>query len=313
MRIWRAAIATFFVAFMANARAWALEIWPAHALTLVVPHEAGGLTDQLTRLLAEPLSERLGVRVITAPRAGAGGLIAALSVAQARPDGYTMLIFNNTVLYAAAAAPEPRPDLLSRLRPVAYVAGFPNALVVHPSVPAQTPVELLAYLRVNGSRVVCGALSDWGDGCRALSEAVGQPIAHLSYGGRSGLNADLRRGVVRMALTPLPGLIVDARLRVLAVSTAERLPRWPELPTMREAGIPFELLTINAVYAPMGTPDHIVQRVSAEVAHIMTTEPMRSQLDRLGGIPGPADIPAVDARFRAEWDRAEADRTRSDH
>ena len=307
MRFRFAAIAACLVALLAPGRSWAQGGWPAHPVSLIVPFESGGLTDQLARFVAEQLAERLAARVNVVSRPGAGGLIGAQAAAQARPDGYTLIVFSNAILYAAAAAPEPRPDLLARLRPVANIAAFPNILAVHPSIPAENPGELIAYLRVNGRQIVCGAFTPWGDVCRALSEAAGVPVPFLLYGGRGRLNQDLLDGVVRVAATPLAGFATSGRgLRALAVSSATRVPELPDLPTMTESGIPFEMVAVNAIFAPVGTPDAIIRRLSGEVAHIMATPAAQALMRELGAVPGPADIATLDARFRLDWDLARA-------
>jgi tripartite-type tricarboxylate transporter receptor subunit TctC len=285
---------------------------PARGITIIVPYAAGGVTDALARMMAERLTPRLGVTVVAENRSGAGGLIAAQAVARARPDGATLLMHSSAILVVAANTPDLRFDPIAELTPVGFVAGLPGVLVVNPSVPARSMPELLAWLRANPGRVNCGILGEGStdhQACKAIERTADTTMEFPVYRGLPPLNIDLLAGTIQMnfgsASIQMP-LVREGRLRALAVGTAQRLPELPDLPTLVEAGVPYDGLAVNALFAPAGTPAPMLARLNAEVAAIMAEPAMRERIAGMGALPGPPDAASLGATFRRDWERARA-------
>ena len=282
------------------------------AITIVVPYAAGGVTDALARLVAERLTPRLGVSVVVDNRAGAGGLIAAQFVAAAKPDGRTLLMNSSAILPVAANTPDLRFDPVKDLAAVAFVAGLPSVLVVHPSVPATTVAELLAYLRANPGKLNCGILGEGGgdhQGCMALAAASGSRMEYLPYKGLAPLDLDLIGGNIQLnigsAAVQMP-LVREGKLRVLATAMASRVADYPDVPTLLESGVPYDALAINALFAPARTPPETLARFNAEIAAILAEPEMRKRIESMGLILGPPDIESLAAAFKRDWERTKA-------
>ncbi len=290
--------------------------FPSRPITLLVPYAPGGITDTLARMMAERLSARLGVPVAAENRSGAGGLIAAQATARAPADGTTLMMHSSAILVVAANAPDQNFNPQAMLAPVAFVAGLPALLVATPSLPVHTMPELLRWLRDNPGRANFGILgegsSDHQAG-KALERAAGTRMEFPVYRGLPPLNVDLLSGAIQLNFGSLPvqmPLAREGRLRALAVGTAQRLADHPDLPTLREAGVDYDGLAVNALFAPAGTPAAVLARLNAEAAAIMQEPAVRERILALGGITGPADIASLGALFQRDWDRAQAARPR---
>ncbi len=297
-----------FLAFPARAQG----TFPSQPITIVVPYAAGGITDTLARLMAERLSARLGVAVVVDNRGGAGGLIGAQIVARAKPDGYTLLMHSSAILVVAANQPDKRFDPMKELEPVAFVAGLPAVLVVHPDVPVKTVAELVAYVRANPGKLNCGNVGEGGgdhQGCVAIERAAGSRMEHLSYRGLPPLDLDLLAGVIQLnigsAAVQMP-LVKEGKLRVLATAMAKRLPDLPDVPTLLESGVPYDALASNAIFAPAGTPPPVVARLNSEIAAILAEPAVRARIESMGLLYGPPDTAALGAMFQRDWERAQA-------
>lgn len=296
--------------------AMAQPAFPARPITIVIPYAAGGITDTLARMMAERLSPRLGVPVVAENRSGAGGLIAAQAVARAPADGHTLLMHSSAILVAAANAPDQNFDPSATLAPVAFVAGLPSVLVAHPALPVRTIQDLLRYLRQNPGRVNCGVLGEGSSdhqACLAIARAAGSTMEYPVYRGLPPLNIDLLAGAIQLNLGSIPvqmPLARDGRLRALAVATPERLPDIPDLPTLRESGVDWDALAINALFAPAGTPAATIARLNAESAAILQDAEIRARIVAMGAILGPPDAASLGATFLRDWNRARAARQR---
>lgn len=300
----------------AAAAAQAQTAFPSRPVTIIVPFAAGGITDILARLMAERLSPRLGVPVVVENRSGAGGLIAAQAVARAPADGHTLLMHSSGILFAAANAPEQNFDPNASLAPVAFVAGLPSVLVVHPSVPARNVAELLRHIRENPGRLNCGVLGEGTSdhlSCQAVARAAGGTMEYPVYRGLPPLNLDLLAGAIQLNIGSVPvqmPLAREGKLRALAVATGERLAELPELPTLRESGVDWDFLAINALFAPAATPPAILARLNAEAAAILADPAVRARITATGAILGPPDAASLGATFARDWQRALAARQR---
>jgi len=294
MTILRALVAC--VAFTASLAA--AQPWPARPLTLVSPFPAGGITDLLSRIVGEELAKALGQPVVVENRLGAGGSIALSSVAKAAPDGYTLVM--------GGSAPSVLVPALNRniaygpkdFDAVAYVAGLPLVLVVHPSVPAANLKEFIAYARSSGDKLNCGH-HGVGTGthlaCVQFARVIGAKIPDISYKGAAPVNADLLANRVQLYFGTLPTQIQYVRngqMKVFGVATPERVASSPDIPTLDEQGLNgLNIDTWNGILVPAGTPRPIIQRLNAEIVKILAMPEVKKRVEATGSIlrPGSAE------------------------
>lgn len=274
------------------------QAWPAKPITIVSPYPAGGITDLLCRIVGEELARIFGQPVLVENRLGAGGAIAMQTAAKAAPDGYTLVMggsavstivpaFNRNVTY----------DPVKDFEPVAYVAGLPIMLVAHPSIPAVNLKEFNAYAKANSAKLNCGH-HGVGTGthlaCVQFARALGVQITDIPYKGAPQVNADLLTNRVQFYFGTLPTEINYVRagqLRTYGVASAERVAPAPDIPTLAEQGMPLNLDSWNALYAPAGTPKPIVARLNAEIVKILNLPEVRKKIEATGSIvrPGTAE------------------------
>jgi tripartite-type tricarboxylate transporter receptor subunit TctC len=284
----------------------------AQNVRFVVGFTPGGSSDILARALAAKLAESLGQAVIVENRPGAGGNLAAEVVAKSAPDGNTWLLGNNAILATNHA-------LYSRLgydpvkdfAPVALVAIQPNVLVVHPSVPAHSVTELIAYAKQHPGKLnyastgvgVAAHLS--GELFKAMA---GVDIVHVPYKGAQPALTDVLAGQVQVMFatsTSVLPFIKAGRLRALAVTTATRSASLPDLPTVAEAGVPgFESITWHGVVVPAQTPAPVIERLNRTINTALAQPDLRDRLQGLGAeVAGgtPQDFAAYIAREIPKW------------
>ena len=284
-----AAMAAF--AFMPSA--FGQAAYPSKAVTLVVPGPAGGITDQLGRLISVKVGERLGHPVVVENKAGAGGNLAAEMVARAEPNGYTVLMgtqgtqATNQYLYKSVPF-DPAKDFV----PVHALISIPNILVANASRPYRSVGELVSYARQNPGKVLMASAGN-GTGTHLAGElfqtVAGVKFVHVPYKGSAPSINDLLGGQVDIAddypITTL-GHIQAGKLRALAVTGATRLPSLPQVPTIGEAGYPAaESTSWIGLFFPAKTPSAIVERWQAEVARALQDPSTIEALGRMGGIP----------------------------
>jgi tripartite-type tricarboxylate transporter receptor subunit TctC len=256
------------------------------------------------------LSAGLGQPVVIENRPGAGGIAGTEAAAKAAPDGYTFLMTNvslptSAFLYAKLPY-DPQKDFV----PVTLVATAPLMLVVHPSVAASSVQELIALARANPGRLTFGS---GGVGstphlaAELFKSLAGIDAVHVPYkGGAPALN-DLLGGQLSFMIENVPGTMPFARqgkLRALAITSAQRSPLAPALPTMAEAGVPgYDVVGWNGIVAPAGTPPEIVARLQAEVAKVLRQQEVRERLAALGAEPVGSTPAEFGAFIRAEMTR----------
>ena len=246
--------------------------FPAKPIRMVVAFPPGGSTDLAARALGERLAAALEQPVVIDNKPGASGNIGAEFVARAAPDGYTLLMAATSFATAPAFFPKLGWDPLRDFAPVALVATVPIILVIHPSVPANSPKELIAY-----SKAHPGKLNLASPGAATLTRLSGEMFKQTAgvdwvtvhYKGGPPAVADLLGGQSHVMFANISDVISQVkagRLRALAVTGARRSAIVPDLPTLAEAALPgFDVSTWQAVMAPAGTPREIIQRVNAEI------------------------------------------------
>jgi tripartite-type tricarboxylate transporter receptor subunit TctC len=250
--------------------------YPDRPITMIVTFPAGGASDVLARASADALSRGLGQPVVVDNRPGAGGHIGAEFVAHAAPDGYTILFgTNGTLGIGPALYKNLRYDPQRDLVPIGILHKLPLLLIVHPSVPAKTLPELIDYARQNP-----GKLSFASAGVGTVSHLAGElfkreadiEILHVPYKGDGATFPDLLAGRVSMMLGTIPTalpLTQSGQMRAIGVTTEERSPLAPDIPTLAQSGLPqFDVSAWTGLFAPAGTPQPIIERLNAETQRI---------------------------------------------
>jgi tripartite-type tricarboxylate transporter receptor subunit TctC len=311
MRQWlRAALALALTTFALWASA---QEYPTRPIRLVVPQPPGGPTDIVARLVAQKLSERLGQQVIVDNKPGAGANIGTEIVAKAPKDGYTLVVGTvqqivNPFLFAALPF-----DPMKDLAPVSLMTKAYIVLVVNPDVPARNVQELLALAKAKPGGLSWASAGNGSTSHLALEllkVQAGIDATHVPYKGTQPALTDVLGGRVPVmfdgVITSLPH-IRSGKLRPLAVASLTRSPLLPDVPTMTEAGVPgFEAVGLATVLAPAGTPQPIIDRLSREIAAILTTPDVRDQLVAMGLeviASTPAQFAAYNEAESRKWGR----------
>jgi tripartite-type tricarboxylate transporter receptor subunit TctC len=272
------------------------QAWPTRPIRLIVAFPPGGTTDLAARILAEPLTQRLGQPVVVENRpGGSGGNIGADVVAKADPDGYTLLmqtVSSGAINHALYGPRMPhRPDAMTA---VALVVRVPNAIFVTPSLPVRTLRELVDYAKARpgqlniGSSGIGTSLHMTGE---LLKQAAGIDLIHVPFRGAGPMLQEVIAGRIEVAVDNLPSVIGhlrEGRLRPLAVTTATRSPALPDVPTTAEAGYPaVEATAWFGITAPARTPRPIIDRIAQEVNAALADPAIWRRFEELGGMkPG---------------------------
>ena len=268
--------------------AWA----PDQPIKLVVPFAAGGSTDITARLLAQALGDRLGQPMVIENRPGAGGNIAAEAVARATPDGYTLFMATSGIIGANKALYRSLPfDPVKDFAPISQVAFVPNILVVGPSMPATSIADLIARAKARPGEVTYGSAGIGTSQHMAgalLAQRAGLNMIHVPYRGGAPANTDLVSGKIDFIMSPLVEVLPQIRagtLRPLGVTTRNRSPLFPEVPTIAETMPGYEIALWSGLMAPAGTPAAAVQRLAQETIAVLRTEAFKAKLAEQGSEP----------------------------
>jgi tripartite-type tricarboxylate transporter receptor subunit TctC len=268
----------------------AAQDWPSRAIRLVVPFATGGATDVLTRLLCEQLTAALRVPCVVDNRGGAGGNLGGAAVAASAPDGYTFLVSAPGVLAYNKILYRDMPfDPDRELDPLCLYAFQPNVLVVNPKLPVSSVRELIAYAREH-PRTLNYASGGVGSTSHVAGELfrtmAGLEWQHVPYRGTGPSLVDLLAGQVQLTIDNLPAILPHIRtgaVRALAISTAERWPALPGLPTIAEAGLPgYAAISWQMVAAPAGTPRPILDRMATAVTTAAHDPAFRARITEAG-------------------------------
>ncbi len=278
---------------LGNASLVHAQDYPSKPVRFVVPFAPGGTTDVLARLVGEKLSASLGQQFVVDNKPGAGGNVGTAQVAKAEPDGYTLLMGTvGTHAINASIYPSLPYDPVQDFAPVTLVATVPNVLVVNPEVPANSVAELIALAKEKPGELNF-ASSGNGSSIHLSGELfkamTGVDIVHVPYKGSGPAVVDLLGGQVQMMFDNLPSSapqIKAGKLRPLGVTSKERSPTLPDVPTIAEAGVPgYEALSWFGVLVPAGTRDAIVAKLQNEIAKALADPTMRERFAELGAVP----------------------------
>lgn len=285
--------------------------FPTRPVTILIGFPAGGPLDAHARLLADKLAAQLGQPVVIDYKAGAGGTVGAQAVAQSAPDGHTLLMANTGTMVINPAIYTKLPyQTLKDFAPVARTAQQPLALVVNPAVPAKTVAELVALAKAQPGKLFYGSGGN-GSAAHLASEYlkyVSQaPIEHVPYKGTAPFVMDLVAGRIQVGFTGAPavmGMLRAGQLKAIAVSSPERIPVLPDLPTVAESGYPgFEADQWYGIVAPAGTPKEIVQKLNAEINKAMLSPQVAARLEQEGAVAISTTPEAYGALIRSEIER----------
>jgi tripartite-type tricarboxylate transporter receptor subunit TctC len=285
--------------------------YPSRPVRLVVGFAPGGSTDVTARIVAERLTTVFGQQVLVDNRTGAGGNIGAEIVAKAPPDGYTMVMGSSSNFGVNPTLYKHLPyDAIRDFTPVSLVSFAPNALLVHPSVPAQTVKELVAYAKANPGKLSFASSGQGGSNHMAgelFKMVAAVDIVHVPYKGTGPALADTIAGNVQMqfgsVIAALP-LVKAGKLRALAVTVPKRVPALPQVPTMAEAGYPAVETTVwNGVLVPAKTPVAIVTRLNSEIVAVLKDPELRARFAAQGAEAVGSTSAEFAAHIRREIDK----------
>jgi tripartite-type tricarboxylate transporter receptor subunit TctC len=307
----RAALGAACFTLMLAGQAGAAD-YPARQPHIIVGYPAGGSTDILARIFGDWLGKRLGQQFIVENRPGAGNNLATEAVVKAPPDGYTIILVNPANAINASLYKNLNFNFLRDIDPVAGFIRVPNVMEVHPSVPANTVAEFIAYVKVNPDKVNI-ASSGNGTSIHLSGELfkmmTGTKMTHVPYKGSAPMLTDLLGGQVQVTFDNLPSSINHikaGKLRALAVTTAKRSEELPDVPTVAETVPGFEASAFFGFGVPKGTPKEIVDLLNKEINLALKDPGILAKLKELGGTPisgSPADFGKVVADETAKWEK----------
>jgi tripartite-type tricarboxylate transporter receptor subunit TctC len=283
--------------------------YPNRPIKVIVPFSPGGAVDGPTRIVAQKLSERLGQQVVVENKPGAGATLGAGEVAKSAPDGYTLLLASQTNAISATMYRKLPFDPIEDFAPVMLIGEEPGVLVVHPSFPAKTLDEFIAYVKANPDKVDY-ASSGNGSGqhlfAAMFASMAGLKMNHVPYKGSAQATTDLLGGTVPVSIPGTAGMmghIKAGKLRALATTGTKRAEALPELPAIAERLPGYEAYVWLGLLAPKGTPQPILDRLARELAAVMAQPDVKAYYAN-HNLEIVASTPAEFGRFfRAERDR----------
>jgi tripartite-type tricarboxylate transporter receptor subunit TctC len=294
------------------ARTARAQAYPTRPVTIVDTFAPGGSTGIIARILADKFSETTGQQFIVEQRPGAGGTVGARQIARSAPDGYTIMLgFTGTLAMAPSLYPNPGYDPRKDFAPIGRIGAAPSSLVAHPSVPARTVAELIAYAKQNPGKVSFGSA-----GAGSVGHIAGELFAsmaeikllHVPYRGSGPALADLLGQHISVLFAPIPVTHESAKnglVRMLGVTSLTRSSLLPDVPTIAEQGLPgYEAMLRYGLVVPTGTPGPIIQRLNKELRAALATDAMRARFATVGAEPLPstpeeyaADIASEETRW----------------
>jgi tripartite-type tricarboxylate transporter receptor subunit TctC len=284
----------------------AAQDYPKKQIELVVPFVAGGTTDNVARLIAQRFSESWGQTVIVNNRPGGGSTIGHAVVAKAPPDGHTLLV--TTISFAITAVMQKLPfDPIKDFAPISEFASLPLILVVHPSLPATNLKEFIAMAKSKAGGwdyASSGVGTSPHLAAEMFKSMAGVDMVHVPYKGNAeAMNAFLG-GHIKIYFALVPAVLQHVKagnLRAIAVTTEQRLPYLPDVPTIAESGFPgYEISSWQGVFAPGGTPRDVVGKINGEVVRLLSVPEVRARISLEGADPVGSSPEAFAERVKSE-------------
>ena len=286
------------------------QTYPSRPVRVIVGFAAGGSADIIARLMGQWLSERLGQQFIIENRPGAGTNIATAAVAEATPDGYTLLLVTAANFINATLYENLKFNFIRDIVPVASLSREPSVMVVHPSVPANTVLEFIAYAKANPGKIT---MASGGNGAPShvsgelFKMLTGVNLVHVPYRGAGPALTDLLGGQVQVYFTPMSAAIEYIRadkLRALAVTTAERSKALADIPTVNEFVPGYEASQWYGIGAPQNTPAEIVAKLNREINAGLVDPKLKARLADMGEIElggSPAEFGKLIVQETEKW------------
>ncbi len=280
------------LALAANGAVLAQDKYPSKTVTLIVPQAAGGANDAIARVIAQKLTEQLGQSFIIDNRTGAGGNVGTVAAARARPDGYTlMLTADSSMVINPSLYKSTGFDPLKDFEPIGTVATAGYVLVANPAFPVKNTAELIALAKQQPGKINIGSAGN-GTLNHLIGEMLGKAadidMVHVPYKGSSAAVTDLVAGQVQVSVQSLPSSIAfirSGKVKVLGVVNPKRLPSLPDAPTIGETVKGFGATPWYGLFAPAGTPKHIVAQLNAEIAKALDSKEVQERLAGVGCEP----------------------------
>jgi tripartite-type tricarboxylate transporter receptor subunit TctC len=284
--------------------------YPTRPITLVVPFPPGGSTTIVARIVTDRMADAIGQQFVVDNRGGAGGTLGTRQVAKSAPDGYTIaLSFTGTLAIAPSLFPNAGYDVRKDFAPIGRIGVAPSTVVVHPSFPAHSITELIAYAKSNPGKVDYGSAGIGTVGHVAgeyFAIETGIKLTHIPYKGTGPAMTDLLGGHIPLSFSPIPAVHESAKsglLRMLAVTSIKRSALVPDIPTVAESGVPgFEAVLRYGLVAPAGTPRSIIDRLNTALQMTLASDDVRKRL----AIEGAEPLPSTPEEYAADIDREEA-------
>ncbi|MBS1217392.1 MAG: Uncharacterized protein H6R21_525 [Proteobacteria bacterium] len=282
--------------------------YPAGPVRIVVPFPAGGGVDSMGRIFGQKLSEALGKPVVIENRAGANGMIGSEIVAKSPKDGYTLLVNGANFVTTPSLYKNVTYDPVKDFDPVSLLAHAPNVLVVHPSLPAKNVRELIAFAKARPGQLNYASSASGSTphlAAELFKTLTGTNLIHVPYRGTGPAITAIISGEVSVmfmpALAAIP-YVQNGRLRALGVTTLERLPALPELPTVAEAGLKdYQSSQWYGVLAPVGTPATALETLNGHAARIMQSADMKERMKNSGSVAVGSTRQAFAAHLQSEF------------
>jgi tripartite-type tricarboxylate transporter receptor subunit TctC len=300
-------LAGIALAALATTTALAQSDFPNRPIRMFVPFAAGGGIDITARIAAQSLSDVLGQQVVVQNQGGAGGALATDAVAKADPDGYTLLYHSTTGIVHAAVTPKLPYDWIRDLAPISIATRFAPVMVTSPTLPARDLKGFIALLKANPGKfsyASSGAGTALHLGVELFKQKAGVDILHVPYRGTAAAMPDLLSGRIAMMLDGVPVQTPNIRagtLFAVAVTTRQRSPAIPEVPTMIESALDVELPFWTAIYAPIKTPKPIIDKLNAAIAKAMKDQGVTSRLADVGTEVVGSTVAETDAFTRQQF------------
>jgi len=287
------------------------QTWPAKPVRLILPFAAGGAVDVVTRITMNRVSEQTGQQFLVDNRPGASGNIGTEAAAKSAPDGYTFLVGSpGTIAINPHFYPTLPYDTLKDFVPVVHFASFPQVLGVYAEVPAQNLAELIAMARREPGKLNYGSGGNGSTGhliTEAFLRQAGIKITHVPFRGGGPAVQGLAGGQVHLVIDGLPSFAAQlqtGRIRVLAVTSKERWPELPNVPSIGESALPgFDMGSWALIAAPAKTPDEILRRFAAETTKALAGEDVKARLRQVGALPAGGTPEQALSFHRAEYEK----------
>jgi tripartite-type tricarboxylate transporter receptor subunit TctC len=295
--------------FLLAASSAAAQTYPNRPIELVVPFVAGGTTDTAARMIGQRLNEKWGQPVIVSNRPGGGSTIGTTTAAKAAPDGHTLLITTFALAVNSALQKQPY-DPVKDFTAITEISSIPLMLVVHPSLPVANAKEFIAYSKAQPAGLdyaTSGAGTSTHLAAEMFKTMTGANLVHVPFKGNAEVMNALLGGHVKAHFGLSASSLQHVRsgaLRVLAVTTEQRLADLPDVPTIAELGYPsYEISSWQGVFAPAGTPKEIIARLNAEIVQLINSPDVTERIKREGANPIASTPEQFSARFASEVEK----------